>query len=138
MRCAELLALKWIDIDLHKQTTHIPLAKNGDSRTVTLSANAIHILKGLLRRISGKVFPITKRTLSSAIERARTKANIDDFHFHNLRYMAITHLAEKLPNLIELSSLTGHRSLTMLKRNCHPKAEDIKRKLDKTAYIKQP
>ena len=83
--------------------------------------------------MNGKVFPITNCSLSAAIERARTKANIDDFHFHDLRHMAITRLAEKLPNLIELSSVTGHRSLAMLKRYYHPRAEDIARKLDKIA-----
>jgi hypothetical protein len=45
--------------------------------------------------------------------------------------MEIARLAEKLPNLIELSSVRGHRSINMLKRHYHPKAEDIARKLDK-------
>ena len=133
MRRGELLALKWTDIDLNKQTAHIPITKNGDSRTVPLSSEAVLVLKDLPRSISGKVFPITNCTLSAAIERARTKASIDDFHFHDLRHMAITRLAEKLPNLIELSSVTGHRSLAMLKRYYHPRAEDIARKLDKIA-----
>jgi integrase len=133
MRRGELLGLKWADIDLNKQTVHILLTKNGDSRTVPLSSDAVDILKGLPRSINGRVFPITSFALSAAIERARTKAKLEDFHFHDLRHMAITSLAEKLPNLIELSSVTGHRSLAMLKRYYHPKAEDIARKLDKIA-----
>lgn len=133
MRRGEILGLRWGDVDLDKQTAHIPMTKNGDSRTVPLSSQAIEILQLLPRSISGKVFPITKTTLSAAIERARKKANLEDFHFHDLRHMAITRLAEKLPNLIELSAVSGHRSLAMLKRYYHPKAEDIARKLDKIA-----
>lgn len=133
MRRGELLALKWTDIDLNKKTAYVPITKNGDSRTVPLSYEAVEILKDLPRSLNGKVFPVSNCTLSAAIERARAKANIDDFHFHDLRHMAITRLAEKLPNLIELSSVTGHRSLTMLKRYYHPRAEDIARKLDKIA-----
>ncbi len=58
--------------------------------------------------------------LSAAIDRARIKADLGDWHFHDLRHMAITRLAEKLPNLIELSAVSGHRSLAMLKRYYHP------------------
>jgi hypothetical protein len=38
-------------------------------------------------------------------------------------------LEEKLPNLIELASVSGHRSLKMLQRYYHPKAEDLAKKL---------
>jgi hypothetical protein len=43
--------------------------------------------------------------------------------------MAITRLAEKLPNLIELSAVSGHKSLAMLKRYYHPNVEDLARKI---------
>jgi integrase len=79
MRRGELLTLKWTDIDLNKQTAHIPLTKHDDSRTVPLSADAIDKLKGLARNIDGKVFSITNCS-STAIKRRRTKANIDDFN----------------------------------------------------------
>jgi hypothetical protein len=43
--------------------------------------------------------------------------------------MAITRLAEKLPNLIELSAVSGHKSLAMLKRYYHPDAGVLAQKL---------
>ena len=67
--------------------------------------------------------------LSAAIERASIKAIIKDFHFHDLRHMAITRLAEKLPNLIELSAVSGHKSLAMLKRYYHPNAAILAQKI---------
>ena len=94
-----------------------------------LSTAAIEILRGLPRNLNGQVFPVNGTTLSAAIEKARTKAGVRDFHFHDLRHMAITRLAEKLPNLIELSAVSGHKSLAMLKRYYHPNPELLAEKL---------
>ena len=54
---------------------------------------------------------------------------MQDVRFHDLRHMAITRLAEKLPNLIELSAVSGHKSLAMLKRYYHPNAAELAKKL---------
>ncbi len=129
MRRGEILGLRWEHIDLQKRIAFIPLTKNGQSRTVPLSSAAIQILQSLPRNLEGTVFPVTKFTLSAAIERARLKAKLGDFHFHDLRHLAITRLAEKLPNLVELSAVSGHRSLTMLKRYYHPNPIHLSQKL---------
>ena len=129
MRRGEILGLLWEHIDLQKRTAFIPLTKNGESRLVPLSMAAIEILKALPRNLHGAIFPVTGVTLSAAIDRARAKAQLKDFHFHDLRHMAITRLAEKLPNLIELSAVSGHKSLAMLKRYYHPSAESLAKKL---------
>ncbi len=129
MRRGEILGLRWRDINLDKRTAHIPLTKNGESRTVPLSSEAINILKALPRNIYGVVFPIKHANLSAHFMKARAKAQITDFHFHDLRHMAITRMAEKLPNLIELSAVSGHKSLAMLKRYYHPNPEQLAEKL---------
>lgn len=129
MRRGEIIGLKWNQIDLETRIAFIPLTKNGESRTVPLSSNAIAILKSLPRNIDGKVFPVTPFTLSAAIERARTKANLGDFHFHDLRHMGITRLAERLPNLIELAAVSGHKNLSMLKRYYHPNPQELAKKI---------
>lgn len=129
MRRGEMLDLRWEYVNLAKRTAFIPLTKNGESRTVPLSLMAIEILAQLPRNLNGQVFPVTRTLLSAAIERARTKAKIEDFHFHDLRHMAITRLAEKLPNLIELSAVSGHKSLAMLKRYYHPNPEQLAKKI---------
>jgi integrase len=129
MRRGELLGLRWEHIDILKRTAYIPLTKNGSSRTVPLSHAAIEILTTIPCNLKGQVFPLNQTTLSAAINRARIKAKLEDFHFHDLRHMAITRLAEKLPNLIELSAVSGHKSLAMLKRYYHPNAELLAQKL---------
>jgi integrase len=123
MRRGEILGLRWEYVDLQKRTAYIPLTKNGESRLVPLSIAAVTILEDLPKNLHGTVFPVAGCTLSAAIDRARKKAKLKNFHFHDLRHMAITRLAEKLPNLIELSAVSGHKSLVMLKRYYHPNAE---------------
>jgi integrase len=120
MRRGEILGLHWHEVDFQKRTVHIPLTKNGTSRTVPLSSEALTILNGLPRSFDGRVFPINGPNLSSIFDKARRLAKLDDFHFHDLRHIAITRMAEKLPNLIELSAVSGHKSLAMLKRYYHP------------------
>ena len=129
MRRGEILGLRWEHIDFQKRTAFIPITKNGESRLVPLSSAAIEILKLLPRNLNGTVFPVNGTTLSAAIDKARIKAQLEDFHFHDLRHMAITRMAEKLPNLIELSAVSGHRSLAMLKRYYHPNPEQLAEKL---------
>ena len=129
MRRSELLGLRWEHIDLGRRTISLQLTKNGTSRTVPLSTHAIQILTEMPRNIDGRVFPITHEVVSQAFNRARKQAGIKDVRFHDLRHMAITKLAEKLPNLIELSAVSGHKSLAMLKRYYHPNAEQLAEKL---------
>ena len=129
MRRSELLGLRWEHIDLQKRTIFLKLTKNGTSRTVPLSTHAVQILAEMPRNIDGRVFPVTHEVVSQAFNRARQRAGVKDIRFHDLRHMAITKLAEKLPNLIELSAVSGHKSLTMLKRYYHPSAEQLAEKL---------
>ena len=47
MRRGELLSLTWENVDLKRQTAHLPDTKNGDPRTVPLSTRAVAILQEL-------------------------------------------------------------------------------------------
>ncbi|WP_108469705.1 site-specific integrase [Polynucleobacter difficilis] len=129
MRRGELLSLRWDNIDYSKRTAFLQLTKNGDSRTVPLSIRAMEALQVLPISIDGRVLPINFAALENTFKRARERASLNNLRIHDLRHTAITRLAEKLPNLIELSAVSGHRSIAMLKRYYHPRAEDIARKL---------
>jgi len=129
MRRGELLDLRWSNIDLESQTAFLPMTKNGTARTVPLSRKAIVLLKELPRCIDGQVFPIHAPAHHKAFKRACKRAGLVDLHWHDLRHTAITRLATKLPNLIELAAVSGHRSLSMLKRYYHPSATELARKL---------
>lgn len=156
MRRGELLSLQWENVDLQRRTAHLPDTKNGNARTVPLSTRATNILKALPSYIAdgtgeravGPVFATTAMALrkgfTRAIERAQQQYAVDceeaekkplpgflsDLHFHDTRHEAASRLADKLSNVLELSAVTGHRDLRMLKRYYHPRAEDLAKKLD--------
>ena len=130
MRRGELLALQWRHVDLEGRIAFLPSTKNGDSRLVPLSTQAVDVLRGLPRAIGQEeVFATSAMALRRAFERACKRAGIEDLHFHDLRHTAATRLSEKLPNVIELAAVTGHRDLKMLQRYYHPRAQDLAKKL---------
>lgn len=129
MRRGELLSLRWEHIDLQGRTAFLPNTKNGESRTVPLSSVAVQVLAELPRHISGTVFPVNAFTLDAAFKRGVRRAGLDGVRFHDLRRTAITRMAEKLPNVIELAAVSGHKSLMVLKRYYRPSAMDLARKL---------
>jgi integrase len=129
MRRGEMLELMWVNIDLSKRVAFLPVTKNGDSRLVPLSTNAVNILKKLPRSIDGRVFPLNGFTVAAAFAKAIKRSGIKDFHFHDLRHTAITNMVDRVPNVLELSAITGHKTLSMLKRYTHFNAEDLAKKL---------
>ena len=129
MRRGELLSLRWEHVDLNGRTAFLPDTKNGDSRTVPLSSAAVQVLAGLPRHISGVVFPVKFFTLDAAFKRGIRRAGLDGLRFHDLRRTAITRMAEKLPNVIELAAVSGHKSLMVLKRYYRPTAAELAQKL---------
>jgi integrase len=129
MRRGELLSLRWENIDLHARTAFLPDTKNGDSRTVPLSTSAVQVLEGLPKHISGAVIPVKFFSLDAAFKRACKRAGLEEVRFHDLRRTAITRMAEKLPNVIELAAVSGHKSLMVLKRYYRPAPIDLAKKL---------
>lgn len=129
MRRGELLSLRWEHIDLKGRTAFLPDTKNGDSRTVPLSSVAVQVLDELPRHISGVVIPVKYFSLDAAFKRGVRRAGLDGVRFHDLRRTAITRMAEKLPNVIELAAVSGHKSLMVLKRYYRPSAMDLAKKL---------
>ena len=129
MRRGELLSLRWEHIDLQGRTAFLPDTKNGDSRTVPLSSTAVQVLAELPRHISGVVIPVKYFTLEAAFKRGVRRSGLDEVRFHDLRRTAITRMAEKLPNVVELAAVSGHKSLMVLKRYYSPSPLDLAKKL---------
>ena len=129
MRRGELLSLNWTNIDFIKRTAYLKMTKNGSSRFVPLSTEAINILNRMPRDINGKVFPLKANTVSMGFIKAVRRSKVEDFHFHDLRHMALTKLSNKFTNVLELAAISGHKELKMLQRYVHFKAEDLALKL---------
>lgn len=102
----------------------------GGTRRVALSSRAIKILKSLSPPDeSSPWFGVSVRTLSAAMQRAREKLGIKDLRLHDLRHEATSRLFEKGLSAMEVATMTGHKTLTTLKRYTHPNVTDIVRKL---------
>lgn len=132
MRRGELAALTWDEINLKKQTAHLPITKTDVPRTVPLSKAAVNALKELKMKKEGRIFSLQAESMSQAFERAceSHRANIIGIRFHDLRHEATSRLFEKGLNVMEVAAITGHKTLEMLKRYTHLKAEDLAKKLD--------
>lgn len=132
MRRGELATLTWSNIDLKKCVAHLPKTKTDTPRSVPLSKAAVAALKQLPRNIGeGKVFRLQAESVSQAFERACEphRANLINIRFHDLRHEATSRLFEKGLNVMEVATITGHKTLDMLKRYTHLKAEDLAKKL---------
>ena len=129
MRRGELLKLERQHLNLNNRTAYLPMTKNGDSRTVPLSTRAIATLNKIPIHISGKVFPLSETALRGLWNRACRRAGINDLHLHDLRHEGTSRLFELGLNIMEVSTITGHKDLKMLKRYTHLKAEDLALKL---------
>ena len=142
MRRSEVLNLDWRHINIEECTARLPLTKNGTERVVPLSSKARAVLLEVGKKVEGRVFAITANQVHQGFVRAVARARrgyvssggcdlrvLSNLTFHDLRHTAITALAEKLPNVIELAAVSGHQDLRMLKRYFHPKASELALKL---------
>lgn len=125
MRRSELLGLTKRDIAPDGRTATLRLTKNGDKRVVPLSTRARDMILTLLSGDHEHLLPMTPMALRKSFERAANAIGAHDLHFHDLRHTATTRLAKKLPNLIELAAVTGHKDVRMLARYYHPDPKEL-------------
>lgn len=126
-RRGEVLSLTWADVCLETATARVDGKTGG--RSVPLSPACIAMLEGLPSRDDGCVFPITVEALKQAYERAVARAGISDFTFHDLRHDALTRLAKRGFNVLELRAISGHTTANMLQRYVAIDACDLARRL---------
>lgn len=131
MRQGEILSLKWEHINLKTRIAHLPQTKNGTKRDVPLSLKARDALVRRGTKSSGRVFGYTKEGIKSTWRFMIRKLDILDLHFHDLRHEAISRLFELgTLDVMEVAAISGHKSLSMLKRYTHLKAQRLVRKLE--------
>lgn len=129
MRRGELVRLRWEHINLADRVLQISETKNGEARRIPLSRAAIQILHSLARRIDGFVFGVRANSITQAFERACARCEITGLRLHDLRHEATSQLFERGLNSMEVAHITGHKTLQMLKRYTHLRAEDLAIKL---------
>lgn len=129
MRRGEILSLAWVNVDLQKRMARLVDTKNGEGRSVPLTRRATALLQSLPRSIDGRVFPTTAEAVKLAFRRALERARINDLHFHDLRHEAVSRMFEKGLGVMEVASVSGHKTLQMLRRYTHLSTDSLLAKL---------
>jgi integrase len=65
-----------------------------------------------------------------AWERLVRRAGLKDLHFHDLRHEAVSRLFERGFNVVEVSTISGHKEFRMLGRYIHLRAADLATRLE--------
>jgi integrase len=127
MRQAELMGLKWQDVNLKDGYLLLHKTKNGTRRRVPLSGLALSLLQEhtKIRRLDTQLlFPSNRIPqqpidLRKAFARAMKRAQITDFKWHDLRHCTASYLAMNGASLAEIAEVLGHKTLSMVKRYAH-------------------
>ncbi|SFJ80691.1 Site-specific recombinase XerD [Bosea sp. OK403] len=137
LRRGELLALRERDIDLKRLFLLVREAKNGHSRTIPLTSEAVTAIKEALSRLdhgeirprNAVLFPIAAANLRELWNATAKRAELEDFHFHDLRHEAISRLFELGLTVPEVASVSGHRTMSMLMRYAHASGASVRAKM---------
>lgn len=132
MRSSEITSLRRPQVDLAKRVVRLSDTKNDSSRTVPLSRRATEAFRAAMdnpvRPIDcnlvffgepgkdGKRRPYTFTKIWGQLKKS---LNIPDFRFHDLRHEAVSRLVEGGLSDQEVSAISGHKSMQMLKRYTH-------------------
>ena len=130
MRRGEILGITWECVDFDSRTVHLPITKNGSSRDVPLSSKATQILKEQNERQLPCPFPVTDNAFRLAWDRLRSRADLGDLRFHDLRHEAISRFFEMGLSMPEVALISGHKDPRMLFRYTHIKPESVLAKLN--------
>ncbi len=149
MRQSEIVNLRLQHVDLQSRVVRLFDTKNNSARTVPLTAAATAALKTAINnplrpKETDLVFfgepgrdgirrPYQFAKIWAGIKEA---IGANDLHFHDLRHEAVSRLVEGGLSDQEVASISGHKSMQMLRRYTHLRAEDLVTKLDGLAKVR--
>lgn len=117
MRAGEILALLREDVFLDERYVQLQRSKTGPGRDVPLSPDALQIVEVMLsaKRSTTHLFSVSGASRDALFRKARRKAGLEGFTFHDARAYALTHLARRF-DVLDLALISGHRDVNMLRR----------------------
>ena len=153
LRCGEMMALEWSDVDLaNRQLTirrsewngHVTSPKGGRSRHVPLTRRLAAALSEHRHLRSTRVLcqddakPFTRQIVQTRAKRAARRARVAHEGVHVLRHTFCSHLAMRGAPVRAIQELAGHADLSMTQRYMHlsPAALDNAiRLLDEPSFV---
>lgn len=144
MRQGEILNLKTYQVDTERRIVSLFDTKNGMPRTVPLTKLAVQVFKQALEYpmrpsdceliFFGEPGKDKKRSpyqFNKIWMDIKKSISLGELHFHDLRHEAVSRLVEAGLSDQEVASISGHKSMQMLRRYTHLRAEDLVAKLDR-------
>jgi site-specific recombinase XerD len=138
LRRAEIVNLRWVDVDLDRGVIHIQSSprfktKQGRRRTVPLNSTALEMLKAKRNQQGGEhVFTlhgegISPDWVSHLFKRYVRKAKLADqrLHFHSVRHSFASWLVQGGATLYEVQKLLGHSSPKVTEIYSHLQPEQM-------------
>jgi integrase len=137
LRQDELLSLEWNRVNLFRKTILIEKTKNGRPKTVPLNQIAMDViarksetkvrkLKNDFVFVSSHGTKIDRHNLRRAFNNAVSKADIENFKFHDLRHCFCTKLAQRGVDIYKIAKLAGHEDIRMTQRYSHHCPESLR------------
>ncbi|SEB44627.1 Phage integrase family protein [Pseudomonas saponiphila] len=143
MRSSEITGLRCHQVDLKKRVVRLSDTKNDSARTVPLTKLATDTFKAALDNpvrpadcslvFFGEPGKDGKRRPYAFTKKwglLKAKLGMSDLRFHDLRHEAVSRLVESGMSDQKVSAISGHRSMQMLRRYTHLRAEDLVKDLD--------
>lgn len=99
-------------------------------RKVALSRQAVRVLDRMRGWDGVSVFSLTPATLDALFRKARNRAFLSGFTFHDSRHVAATMLARKI-DILDLCKMFGWKDPKMAMRYYNPTASDIAARINR-------
>jgi integrase len=122
MRAGELCGLRWPDVRGDHVVLHT--SKTGKGRAVPLTKTAQRVVQTLRGFDPERVVGVESQTLDTLYRRARNRAGLSGFTFHDLRHTAATRIAQKL-HILDLCLVFGWESTSRALTYYQPKVADL-------------
>ena len=129
-RASEIFGLEWNRVDLERKVAWLDhgATKSGEGRGIPLNIDAIAALRTTLGQHPRWCFTFAGKCIrksSTAWGRARRRAGIEDFRFHDLRHTWASWHVQSGTSLPELMELGGWKSYEMVLRYAHLAPEKL-------------
>ena len=133
LRCGEMMALEWRDVDLGKRQIcvqrsewkgHVTAPKGGRLRYVPMTARLATALREGRHLRSSRVLcrgsaPLSADGVKHCVERAARRARLTENGVHRLRHSFCSHLAMRGAPARAIQELAGHKDLITTQRYMH-------------------
>lgn len=134
LRCGEMMALEWKDVDFENRQLriersdwkgHVTATKGGRGRIVEMTDQLHRALRAVRSLRSSRVLcqvggePLTQKVVQVEVRRAARRVGLSQGGVHVLRHTFCSHLAMRGASTRAIQELAGHQNISTTQRYMH-------------------